>query len=151
MSGHSTYLTTSLSSQTYWILMEIDKIQGISLWNVSFKLTLADRNIQVIFCLKVVLKSWDWIFLGTTTSFQKTNIDWPHQPPTETLSILVKNWVFDDSFHIKRTGNGHLGASDDQTIRISRFFDEMRLLRSLRPLRLLRPLRSLRSLRLQRF
>ena len=46
------------------------------------------------------------------------------------------------------TGIDDLGARDDQTIRISQFFDEMRLLRSLRPLRLLRPLRSLR---LQRF
>ena len=41
-------------------------------------------------------------------------------------------------------GSGHLGARDDQTIRISKCFDEMMLLRSLRPLRLLR------SLRLQR-
>ena len=48
----------------------------------------------------------------------------------------------------KGTGIGHLGARDDQIIRISNFFDGMRLLRSLRPLRLLRPLRSLR---LQKF
>ena len=39
----------------------------------------------------------------------------------------------------------HLGARDDQIIRISEFFDEMRLSRSLRPLR---PLRSLRLQRL---
>ena len=41
--------------------------------------------------------------------------------------------------------NGHFGARNDPTIRISNFFDEMRLSRSLR---LLRPLWSLR---LQRF
>ena len=34
-------------------------IQGISLWNVSFKLTLTDRNMQVRFCLKVDLECWD--------------------------------------------------------------------------------------------
>ena len=44
--------------------------------------------------------------------------------------------------------NGHFGARNDPTIRISKFFDEMRLPRSLKPLRLLR---LLRSLRLQRF
>ena len=52
--------------------------------------------------------------------------------------ISVKILIFDDPFHKKGTGIGHLGARDDQTIRISKFFDEMRLLRSLRPLRLLR-------------
>ena len=76
-------------------------LQGISLWNVSFKLTLRDRNIQVIFCLKVVLESWDWIFFGITTSFHKSNIDWPHQPPTEMLPILVKICIFDGPFHKK--------------------------------------------------
>jgi hypothetical protein len=39
--------------------------------------------------------------------------------------ILVKNWIFDDPFHKKRTSIGYFGASDDQTIR--RFFEEIRL------------------------
>ena len=56
---------------------------------------------QVRFCLKVDLECWDWIFLGIRTSFQKSNTDWPHQPPTEMLPILVKNWIFDDPFHKK--------------------------------------------------
>ena len=103
---------------------------------------MADRNIQVIFNLRVVLESWDWIFLGIKTSFQKSNIDWPHQPLTEKLPVLVNNWVL--MIYSTRTGIGHSGARDDQTIRISRFFDEMRLSRSLRPLRLLRLQRSLR-------
>ena len=62
--------------------------------------------------------------------------------------ILVKNLIFDNLFHKKGTGSGHLDARDDQIIRISKFFDEMRLSRSLRPLRLLRPLRSVRLQRL---
>ena len=56
---------------------------------------------QVIFCLKVVLESRDWIFLGITTSFHKSNIDWPHQPLTEMLPILVEIWIFDDPVHKK--------------------------------------------------
>ena len=60
----------------------------------------------------------------------------------------MKNWIFDDPFQKKGTVIGHLGARDDQTIRINKFLDEMRLSRSLRPLRLLRPMRPLR---LQRF
>ena len=33
-------------------------IQGVSHWNVSFKMALSDRNIQVRFCLKVSVYSW---------------------------------------------------------------------------------------------
>ena len=84
----------------------------------------------------------------SSTSFQKNNIRWPQQPPTERVSDISKKLDFWRSIPQKGTGSGHLGARDDQTIRISKFFDEMRLSRSLRPLRLLRPLRSLR---LQRF
>ena len=40
----------------------------------------------------------------------------------------------------------HFGAGVDGNIKINKFFDEIRLLRSLRPLRLLRLLRSLRIL-----
>ena len=64
-------------------------------------MTLRDRNMQIRFCLKVDLECLDWIFLGITTSFQKSNTDWPHQPLTEMLPILVKNWIFDDPFHKK--------------------------------------------------
>jgi len=42
---------------------------------------------------------------------------------------------------------GQFGARIEGNIKLSKFFDEMRLLRSLRPLRLLRLLRSLRLLR----
>jgi len=36
--------------------------------------------------------------------------------------ILVKNWIFEDPFHKKNTSIGYFGASDDQTIRIRKFF-----------------------------
>ena len=84
-------------------------------------------------------------FCVSSTTFQKNDIVWPQQPPTERVSDINKCWIFDDTFHKKGTGIGHLGARNDQTIWISNFFDAIRLLRSLRPLR------PLRSLRLQRF
>ena len=37
----------------------------------------------------------------SSTSFQKSNIAWPQQPPTEKVQISVKNWIFDDLFHKK--------------------------------------------------
>ena len=43
------------------------------------------------------------------------------------------------SFYLQKgTGIGHLGAKDDQIIRISNFFDELRLSGPLRLLRLQR-------------
>ena len=86
--------------------------------------------------------------LFSSTSFQKNDNGWPQQPPTERVSDISKKLDFSGSIPQKGTGIGHLGARDDQIIRISNYFDEMRLSRSLRPLRLSR---SLRSLRLQRF
>ena len=50
---------------------------------------------QVKFGLKMVLECWDREFLGTTTIFQKNNISWPQQPPTEKL--LNFNMIFHDS------------------------------------------------------
>ena len=86
----------------------------------------------------------------SSTSFQKNDIGWPQQPPTERVSDISEKFDFKQSIPQKEIGSGHLGATarDDQTIRISKVFDEMRLSRSLRPLKLLRPLKSLR---LQRF
>ena len=52
--------------------------------------------------------------------------------------ISVKKWNFWQSIPQKETGIGFLGVRDDLTIRLSKFFDKIRLSRSLRPLRLLR-------------
>ena len=43
-----------------------------------------------------VVGVWVW-----SASFQKSNIGWPQQPPTEMLLISVKNWIFEDPFHKK--------------------------------------------------
>jgi hypothetical protein len=34
----------------------------------------------------------------SSTSFQKSDICWPQQPPTEIVLISVKKWIFDDPF-----------------------------------------------------
>ena len=65
------------------------ELQGVSNWNVSFKLTLTDRNMQVRFCLKVTVYSWGLEIWVSLTSFQKINLGWPQQPPPEN-SV----WVF---------------------------------------------------------
>ena len=44
---------------------------------------LTDRNMQVRFCLKVSVYSWDYGIWVSSTSFQKSNIGWPQKPPTE--------------------------------------------------------------------
>ena len=40
-------------------------------------------------------------FYVSTTNFQKSNIGWPQQPPTEKYQLSVKNCIFDDPFHKK--------------------------------------------------
>ena len=37
----------------------------------------------------------------SSTSFQKSNIDWLQQPLTKIVLISVKNWIFNDPFHEK--------------------------------------------------
>ena len=76
-------------------------IQGISYWNVKSNLGLTDRNMLIGLCLKLSVWSWGLDIWVLSTNFQKSNIDWPHQPPTEMLTILVKNCIFDGPFHKK--------------------------------------------------
>ena len=58
-------------------------VQGISHWTGHYELGLKDRNMQVKSCLKVVWEFWDYKFLINILGFQKSNIGWPQQPPTE--------------------------------------------------------------------
>ena len=108
---------------------ELSLLQGVSHWNVSFKLTLTHRNMQVRFCLKVSAYSWGHGILVSSTSFQKNNIGWPQQPPTERVSNISEKLDFQWSIQKKGTGIGHLGARDNPTIKLNKNFDEMRLLR----------------------
>ena len=109
--------------QCSWHIDSICTLQGVSYWSVPFELTLADRNMEVKFCLKVVLESWDWIFLGMTTSFQKSNDDWPQQPPTEKLPKF--NIIFHDStpksFFSKHKNTAEFKYLDDSEVLSSDF------------------------------
>ena len=49
--------------------VESTKLQGVSQWNVSFKLTLTDGNMQTRIYLKVVLTFWDYRIWVSSTSF----------------------------------------------------------------------------------
>ena len=124
------------------------QIEGVSYWRMQSKSAQRGKKKN---CL---INSWCLVASGglgiwvTSTNFQNNDIYWPQQPPTERVSDIGEKLDFWGSVPQKGTGIGHLGAKDNQTIRISKIFDEMRLSRSLGPLRLLRPLRSLR---LQRF
>ena len=86
-----------------------------------------------------------WVSL---TSFQKSNIAWPQQPPTETVPNISEKLDFWWYIPQKGTSIGQFGARDDQTIMIRNFLEEIGLVRLVRPMRLLR---LLRSMRLQRF
>ena len=73
-------------------------LQGISYWNVKSNLGLTDRNMLIGLCLKVSVWSWDLDIWVLSTNFQKSNIDWPQQPPIEKVLKFSKN--FHDSVKI---------------------------------------------------
>ena len=63
-------------------------MQGVRGQSVLFNLALRDRNIQVRLHLKVVLKCRHVDILIIRTNFQKSNLSWPQQPPTEKVQKL---------------------------------------------------------------
>ena len=118
--------------------------QGISKWTDIIKSALRSRSTYNFIESWCLVASEGLGICVASTSFQKNYIGWPQQPPTESISDTSEKLEFWLSIIQKGAVFGHLGARDYQTIMTSRFFDEMRLLRSLRPLELLRPLRLLR-------
>ena len=128
-------------SQKYYVL---GSLQGISYWSVTSKSALRGRRIHNFIELWCLVGSGGLDICVSSTNFQKINIGWPQQPPTEKVSNISEKLDCWWSIPQKGTGIGHLGARDDPTIMFSNFFDEMRLSRSLRSLRLLRLLMSLR-------
>ena len=73
-------------------------LQGISYWNVKSNLGLTDRNMLIGLCLKLSVWSWGLDIWVLSTNFQKSNIDWPQQPPIEKMLKFSKN--FHDSVKI---------------------------------------------------
>ena len=98
-------------------------LQGISFRNWLFKSALRDRRTNIFFDLWCLVASGGADICVSSTSFQKNDIGWPQQPPTERVSDISEKFDFWQSIPQKGTGSGHLGARDDQTIRISKFFD----------------------------
>ena len=76
------------------------------------------KNFVELWCL-VASRGVDiWV---SSTSFQKSNIRWPQQPPTERVPEISKKMDSWWSIPQKGTGFDHLGARDDPNIRISNF------------------------------
>ena len=63
-------------------------LQGVRGQSVFFNWALRERNIQLRVYLKVVLKSLDVDILIIRTNFQKSNIGWPQQSPTEKVQNI---------------------------------------------------------------
>ena len=66
-------------------------------------MALRGRRIDYFLNQLWLVASWVVGIWVSSTSFQKSNIAWPQQPPTEVVLISVKNWIFDDPFHKKGT------------------------------------------------
>ena len=107
--------------------------------------------------MKVSVYSWVWGIWVLSTSFQKSNIGWPQQPPKERVTNISGKLDFCRSISKNRTNIGYFGARNVQTITTKKFFEKIGLWRLVRPVRLkrlVRPVRLkrlLRSMRLQRF
>ena len=76
------------------------------------------NNFVELWCLVALRDLEIWV---SSTSFQKSNIDWPQQPLTKKVSDISKKMHFWWSIPQKGTGFDHLSARDDPTIRISIF------------------------------
>jgi hypothetical protein len=82
-------------------------------------MALRDRRTNIYFDLWCLVASGGLDICVSSTSFQKNYINWPQQPPTQRVSDISEKLDFRWSIPQKGTGIGHLGARDDQTIRIS--------------------------------
>ena len=68
-----------------------------------------------------------------STSFWKSNIGWPQQPPSESVPHINEKLDFWWSIPQKMTSIGHFSPIDDQTKRIRISFEEIGLQKLLRP------------------
>ena len=74
--------------------------------------------------MKISVCSWGLGIWVSSTSFQKSNKDWPQQPPSERVPYIREKLDFWWSIPHKITSIGYFGASDAQTIRIRKCFGE---------------------------
>ena len=97
-------------------------LQGISFWCVQSKSSLRRWRIHNFIELWCQVGSRGLEIWVSSTSFQKSNIGWPQQPPTERVSNISKKLDFWGFIPRKGTSIDHLGTTDDQIIRLSNFF-----------------------------
>jgi hypothetical protein len=57
-------------------------------------LALTDRQIEIFYFISLVAYSGVYDILVLSTSFQKSNIGWPQQPPTERVSAIGEKLDF---------------------------------------------------------
>ena len=71
-------------------------VQGVSEWTDKSKWSLTDKDMQVIFCFKVVLISWDRGILEITTNFYEILIERPLLDPmqvTFSFDLVLLNFA----------------------------------------------------------
>ena len=66
-------------------------LQGVSHWNVWNKLAMTDIRIDNFMVVMRSINAWGYDILIFVTSFQKINIGWPYQPPTESKNCFKKS------------------------------------------------------------
>jgi hypothetical protein len=90
-------------------------LQGISYWNVFYELTLTDKNMQAIFCLKVILTSWDYGFWVLATSFWRNDTFWPQQPLTEKIAKIHHDisWFYQKKSYSKDQNKAEFNNLDN--------------------------------------
>ena len=106
------------TARSFWKLC---LVQGVStgidiLWRPQ-------RPTKNNFLVKMEVAVYFW-GLGNWLSsiiFQKSNIGWPHQPPSERVPYISEKVDFWSPIPQKMTSIDHFGASDDQKIRIFNF------------------------------
>ena len=128
--------------------MTSDDLQGLSyLFELLWRPRRPPKN-NFLVMMKASVYSRDAAIWVSSISFQKSNIAWPQQPPTEKIPNISEKLDFWWFIPQKGTSIGHFGARDKETIMIRNLLEEIGLVRLVRPMRLPR---LLRSMRLQRF
>ena len=110
----------------FWPLLSdlgMQTLQGISHWSVQSKSALTGWRINNFIELWCIVGSPGLKFWVSLTSFQKSNIGWPQQPPTE--KVLNFNMIFHDSVNFfsssKHESEAHFKNLNDSEVLSSDF------------------------------
>ena len=69
-------------------------VQGVSYWNVRFQMALRRRRINNFIELWCLVASGSLEICVSSTTFQKNDMGWPQQPPTEKVPDISEKWYF---------------------------------------------------------